>query len=127
MRVPFKTQGNFTRRRSGLNPPPGSKGSKGSKAKVRPAKWDMYLVKLEAEANAKELKAMIRAAKMMLQGVTCSQVVGGPIVPPQLPTHVAPGSSSSTSQQAGPALTPEGVIALLKEVIGRLRILPQPQ
>jgi hypothetical protein len=93
------------------------------------AKQDKHLVKLEAKANAKELKARIRAAKMMLQGVTYSQVVGGPVVPSQLPAHVAPHSSSSMSQQkqARLALTPEGAIAMLEEVIGRLRILPQPQ
>jgi hypothetical protein len=93
------------------------------------AKQDKYLVKLEAKANAEELKATIRAAKMMLQGVTYSQVVGGPVVPSQLPAHVAPHSSSSMSQQkqARLALTPEGAIAMLEEVIGRLRILPQPQ
>jgi hypothetical protein len=120
--VPFKTQGNFDGRRSGPNPPPGSKGSNSSKAKVRPAKPDKYLVKPE------ELKARIRVAKMMLQGVTYSQVVGGPVVPPQLPVHVAQRCSSSTLQQqlTRPALTPEGAIAML-EVIGRLLILPQPQ
>jgi hypothetical protein len=61
MRVPFAGNvGNCTRRRNGPNPP-----SKGSKAKVRPAKPDTKLVKLEATAKAEELKAKIRAAKMM--------------------------------------------------------------
>jgi hypothetical protein len=103
-------------------PPPGSKWSNSSKAKP-----DKYLVKLEAKANTEELKARIRAAKMMSQGVTYSQVVGGPVVPPQLPAHIAPRSRSSTSQQqqARPALTPDGAIAILEEAIRRLRILPQ--
>jgi hypothetical protein len=57
MRVPFagKSQGNFTRRK--------------------------YLVKLKAEYRAKELKARIRAVKMMSQDVTFSQVVKGPTAP----------------------------------------------
>jgi hypothetical protein len=67
MRVPFKakSQGNFTGRRSGPKPPPGGKGSNGNN--TRPAKSDKYLVKLEAEYRAKELKARIRAQKMMSQ------------------------------------------------------------
>jgi hypothetical protein len=65
-------------------PSPGSKGSNSSKAKARPpVKPDKYLAKLESEYRAEELKARIRAAKMMSQGVTYSQVVGGPVVPPQ--------------------------------------------
>jgi hypothetical protein len=88
MRVPFAgkaTHGNFTGRRSGPNPSPGSKKSNSSKAKVRPAKPDMNHVKLEATAKAEELKARIRKAKMMLQGVTYRQVVEGPVVPPNHP------------------------------------------
>jgi hypothetical protein len=81
MRVPLtgKSQGNFTERRSGPKPPPGSKGNNGNNA--RPAKPDKYLVKLEAEYCAEELKARIRAQKMS-QGVRFSQVVEGPTVPP---------------------------------------------
>jgi hypothetical protein len=56
---------------------PSARRSNSSKAKVRPAMPDMNLVKLEATAKAKELKASIRAAKMRSQGVTYSQVVGG--------------------------------------------------
>jgi hypothetical protein len=56
-------------------PPNPLPGSKGSKAKVRPAKQDANLVKLEATAIAEELNARIRAAKMMLQGISYSQVV----------------------------------------------------
>jgi hypothetical protein len=68
MRVPFanpraKSQGNST----------GIKGKSSNKAK--------YLIKLEAEYRAEELKARIRATKMMLQGITYSQVVGGPAGP----------------------------------------------
>jgi hypothetical protein len=118
MRVPFTTQGNFTGRRSSPNPPPGSKGSNSSKAKVRLAKPDMNLVKLEATAKAEELKARIRAAKMMLQSITYRQVVEGPVDPPQPLAHVAPRDQ----QQARPALSPEGAIAMLEEVIRRLRI-----
>jgi hypothetical protein len=99
MRVPFagKTPRNFTGRRSGLNPTPGSKGSNSSKA--RPAKPDKYLVKLKAEYRAKELKARIRLAKMMLQGITYSQVVG--VVPlkyqPKLHHAAAAARCSSSS------------------------------
>jgi hypothetical protein len=65
-----KSQGNFTWRRSCPKPPPGSKGNNGNNA--RSAKPDKYLFKLEGEYHAKELKARIRAQKMLLQGVTFS-------------------------------------------------------
>jgi hypothetical protein len=47
---------------------------------ARPAKpdKDKYLIRLEAEYRAEELKARIRAAKMMSQGITYSQMVEGP-------------------------------------------------
>jgi hypothetical protein len=117
--------GNFTGRRSGPNPPPDSKGSNSSKA--WPSKPDQYLVKLEAEYRAEELKARIRAAELMLQGITYSQVVG--VVPPQVLAQVAPRSSSSTSQQqqSRTALTHDGAIAILEDAIGRLQILPQQE
>jgi hypothetical protein len=84
-----KSQGNFTGRRSGPKPPPGSKGNNDNNA--RPAKPDKYLNKLKAEYCAEELKARIRAQKMMLQGVTFSQVVEGPAAPPhRVPAHVVP-------------------------------------
>jgi hypothetical protein len=69
MQVPFagKSQGNFNGRRSGPKPPPGSKVNNSNN--VRPAKPDKYLVKLEADNRAEELKARIRAAKMILQGL----------------------------------------------------------
>jgi hypothetical protein len=90
MRVPFvdRSQGNFTGRRSSPKPPPGSKGTNSSNA--RPAKPDKYLVKLEAEYHAEELKARIRATKMMLQGVTYSQVVEGPAATPPSSTCPRP-------------------------------------
>jgi hypothetical protein len=50
--------------------PPGSKGNNSNN--TRPAKPDKYLVKLEAEYRAEELKARIRAQKMMSQGFTYS-------------------------------------------------------
>jgi hypothetical protein len=70
MQVPFadKSQGNFTGRRSGPKPPPGSKGNNSNNA--WPAKLDRYLVKLEAEYRAEELKGRIRATKIMSQGST---------------------------------------------------------
>jgi hypothetical protein len=120
MRVPFveKTQGNFPGRRSAPNPPPGRKGSNSSKAKARlPVKPDKYLAKLEAEYRAEELKARIKATKMMLQGLTYSQVVEGPVVPPHVPANIAP--------RTRPALTPDGAIAILEDAIGRLQIPPQ--
>jgi hypothetical protein len=63
-RVPFagprgKSQGNST----------GIKGNSSNNAK--------YLIKLKAEYRAEELKARIRATKMMSQGITYSQVVEG--------------------------------------------------
>jgi hypothetical protein len=80
MRVPFagRTQGNFTGRRNGPNPPTGSKGNKSQP--VRPVKLD-WIVKLEIEATAKELRARIRTTqeqgRMMLQGLTYLQVAEG--------------------------------------------------
>jgi hypothetical protein len=88
MRVLFAgNAGNVTGRRNGPNPP---HSSKGSKAKVRQAKPEANLVKLEATAMAEELKARIRAAKMMSQGISYSQVVQA-----QAPVHVAPAPTSA--------------------------------
>jgi hypothetical protein len=39
---------------------------------------DKYLIRLVAECRAEELKARIRATKMMSQGITYSQMVEGP-------------------------------------------------
>jgi hypothetical protein len=77
------------------NPTPGSKGSNSSKAKVRLAKPDIILVKLEATAKTEELKARIRVAKMMSQGVTYSQVVGDPFSPTNYPPTSHQATSSS--------------------------------
>jgi hypothetical protein len=97
MRVPFtaKWQGIFTGRRSGPKPPHGNKGNNGNN--VRLAKPDGYLVELEAEYQAEELKARIRAQKMMLQGFTYSQVVEGPAVPTPSSTR-----TSRTTRRSGP-------------------------
>jgi hypothetical protein len=98
MRVPFAgNAGNVTGRRNGSNLPPGSKGSNGNKAKVQLAKPDMNLVKLEATAKAEELKARIRAAKMMSQGISYSQVVQA-----QTPVHVAPAPTMAPAPAPGP-------------------------
>jgi hypothetical protein len=126
MRVPFAgattTQGNFTGRRSGPNPSPGSKGNNNNQAKqFRPAKPDM-IAKLETKAKAEELKARIRTAKdqgrMMLQGITYRQVVEGLVVSLQPPVPVAPRAQ----QQVLRALSPQEAIAVLEEVLGRLQI-----
>jgi hypothetical protein len=110
--------GNVTRRRNGPNPP---LGSKGSKTKVKP---DTKLAKLEATAMAEELKTRIRAAKMMLQGVSYSQVVQA-----QAPVYVAPAPTSTLALAPAPAprivrtaLTPDKAIAIFLETIERLQL-----
>jgi hypothetical protein len=77
--VPFagKTQGNFTGRRSGPNPPPAARGARA--ARPRPG-WSSRTSTLPSLRRWPMPR--IRAAKMMLQGVTYSQVVGRPVVPP---------------------------------------------
>jgi hypothetical protein len=55
-----------------------STGNNSSNNNARPAKPDnnnKYLIRLKAEYRAKELKARIRATKMMSQGITYSQMV----------------------------------------------------
>jgi hypothetical protein len=49
---------------------------------ARPAKpdKDKYLIRLEEECRAEELKARIRATKMMSQGITYSQMVEAPTI-----------------------------------------------
>jgi hypothetical protein len=118
MLVPFAgNAGNVTGRRNGLNLPPGSKGSK---AKVRPAKPDTKLAKLEATAMAKEIKARIRAAKMMLQGVSYSQVVQA-----HAPVYVAPAPTSAPAlvppRIVRTALSPDEAITILLETVERLQ------
>jgi hypothetical protein len=73
MRVPFAGPGCKSR---GTSTSTGIQGNSSNNAK--------YLVKLEAEYRAEELKARIRATKMMSQGITYSQVVEGPIAPPPI-------------------------------------------
>ena len=129
MRVPFAgNAGNVTGRRNGPNPPPGSKGSNSSKAKVRQAKPDMNLGKLEARAKAEELKARIRTAKMMSQGISYSQVVQA-----QAPVHIAPAPTLAPAPAPAPAptqvaprvvrtaLTPDKAIMILLDAVDRLQ------
>jgi hypothetical protein len=99
---------------------PRQQGGNSSKAKVRPAKPDMNLVKLEATAKAEELKARIRAVKMMSQGISYSQVVQA-----QAPVHFA--SAPTLAPAPAPhvvrtALTPDEAIAKFLETIGRLQL-----
>jgi hypothetical protein len=109
---------------------PGNKGNNGNN--VRPAKPDKYLIKLEAEYQAEELKARIRAQKMMLQGFTYSQVVEGPAVPPcRAPAHVEPRVNPApapapvhVARVVRTALTPDEAIAIFEDTMGRLRLRP---
>jgi hypothetical protein len=49
---------------------------------ARPAKPDdKYLARLEAECRAEQLRARVRAARMMSQGISYSQRVEGPPQP----------------------------------------------
>jgi hypothetical protein len=90
-------------------------GNNISNNNARPDKPDnKYIARLEAECRAKELKARIRATKMMSQGISYSQMVEGP--PHRVPAHVAPRSVRT-------ALTPDGAIAILEEAVKRLRLL----
>jgi hypothetical protein len=122
MRVPFAgNAGNVTGRRNGSNHPPGSKGSK-AKVAVRPAKPDTKLAKLTASALAEVLKARIRTAKMMLQGVSYSQVVQA-----HAPVHVmsalilAPAPTSVAPRIVRTALTPDKAIRILLDTVDRLQ------
>jgi hypothetical protein len=86
-----------------------------SKNNARPAKpVDKYLARLEAECRAEELKERIKATKMMLQGITYSQMVEGP--PYRVPDQVAPCAVRT-------ALTPDAAIAILEDTVERLRLL----
>jgi hypothetical protein len=93
----------------------GNSTGNSSNNNARPAKPEKYLIKLKAENRAKELKARIRATKMMLQGITCSQMVEGRPTH-QVPAHVVPLAVRT-------ALTPDGAIAILEDTIKRLRLL----
>jgi hypothetical protein len=106
---------------AGHQPSPGSKGSK--------TKPDAKLAKLEATALAEELKATVRAAKMMLRGVSYSQVVQA-----QAPIYVAPAQTSapapapaSAPRIVRTALTPNEAIAIFLETIKRLQIRKSPK
>jgi hypothetical protein len=77
---------------------------------------DKYIIRLEAECRAEELKARIRATKMMSQGITYSQMVEGPPHRDRVPAHVAPRAVRT-------ALTPDGAIAILEDAVERLRLL----
>jgi hypothetical protein len=75
---------------------------------------DKYLARLKAECRAEELKARIRATKLMLQGITYSKMVEGPHH--RVPAQVAP-------RDVRTALTPDGAIAILEDTVKRLRLL----
>jgi hypothetical protein len=93
MRVPFegsgqtqgRTQGNSNGRRNGPTPPSSSKGKKS-----KPVKPD-WIVKLEIEATAEELKARIRTAqkqgRMMSQGISYLLVAEQSSTRPHTPVH----------------------------------------
>jgi hypothetical protein len=103
MRVPFAgatTQGNFTGKRNGSNPPPGSKVNNNKAKPVRTAKLDM-ISKLETKAKAEELRTRIRTAKDQ-----------GRMMSLQPPVHVAP--CANVLQQARTALSTADTIALSK-------------
>jgi hypothetical protein len=129
MRVPFAgNAGNITGRRNGSNHPPGSKGSKAEVA--RPAKPDTKLAKLEATAMAEELKARIRASKMMSQGVSYSQVVQAhaPVQVAPAPTSapapapaLAPAPAPVLQRMVKTALTPDKATRILLETVERLQ------
>jgi hypothetical protein len=97
MRIPFAgNAGNSTGRRNGFNHPPGSKGSRAKV--VRSAMPDRKLAKLTATALAEELKARIRTAKMMSQGVSYSQLAQAPA-----PVHIMPAPTSTPAPAPAPA------------------------
>jgi hypothetical protein len=71
---------------------------------------DKYLIRLEAECRAEELKARIRATKMMSQGITYSQMVEGPPHRDRVQAHIAPRAVRT-------ALTLDGAIAILEDAV----------
>jgi hypothetical protein len=134
MRIPFAgNAGNATGRRNGSNHPSGSKDRK-AKVAVRPVKLDAKLVKLTATALAEELKARIRTAKMMSQGVSYSQMVQA-----HAPVHVMPAPTLAPAPARAPAsapapastpvalridrtaLTPDEAVRILLDVVDRLQ------
>jgi hypothetical protein len=122
MRVLF--EGNITGRRSGPKPPPsrkgnnGGKGNNGSNARLDKPKPEKYLDKLEAVYRAEELKARIRAKKIMSQGISYSQVAQAQVLAYIAPT-LAP---AQVLRVVRTALTPYEAIAIFTETIKRLRL-----
>jgi hypothetical protein len=84
--------------------------SNSSNNNARPAKpdKDKYLIRLEEECRAEELKARIRATKMMSQGITYSQMVEAPTIKIEY---------RPTSHH-----TPSGLLSLRKGQLPYLRI-----
>jgi hypothetical protein len=125
MSIPFAGDaGNATGRRNGSNHPSGSKGSK-AKVAVRPVKPDAKLAKLKATAMAKELKARIRTAKLMSQGVSYSQMVQArapaPTSAPAPAPAPAPALAPVVPRTARNALTPNKAVRILLDVVDRLQ------
>jgi hypothetical protein len=131
MRIPFVggaggagNVGNATGRRNSSNHPSGSKGSK-AKVAVRPVKPDAKLAKLTATAMAEELKARIRTAKLMSQGVSYSQMVQthapAPRSAPALALAPAPAPAPVAPRTARNALTPDEAVRILLDVVDRLQ------
>jgi hypothetical protein len=130
MRIPFAgNAGNATGRRNGSNHRSGSKGSK-AKVAVRPDKPDAKLAKLTATAMAEELKARIRTAKLMSQGVSYSQIVQAHARAPDLaqapapapaPALPAPTPTSVAPRIAQNALTPDEAVRILMDKVDRLQ------
>jgi hypothetical protein len=81
----------------------GGKGSNGSNARRAEPKPDKYLNKLEAVYRAEELKAKIRAQKMMSQGILFSQVAQA-----QVPAKVAPAPAQAPALAPAPLHGPGG-------------------
>jgi hypothetical protein len=112
MSIPFAgNAGNATGRRNGSNHPSANKGSKAkTKVAVRPVKPDAKLAMLTAMAMAEELKARIRTAKLMSQGVSYSQMVQAhapaPTLAPALALAPAPAPAPALAPAPTPALAP---------------------
>jgi hypothetical protein len=137
MRIPFAgNAGNATGRRNGSNHPSGNKGSKAKTlVALRPVKPDAKLAKLTSTAMAEELKARIRMAKLMLQGVSYSQMVQAhapaPTSAPALAPALAPAPAPAPAPASDPtsvaprtarnALTPDEAVRILLDVVDRLQ------
>jgi hypothetical protein len=75
---------------------------------------DAKLAKLTATAMSEELKARIRTAKLMSQGVSYSQMAPAPAPPAPTPTSVAPRIARN-------ALTPDEAVRILLDVVDQLQ------